>query len=253
MAAPAGSAAPGSRTTSVTAGSTICSSGRPVRSSTSSLVFLVSFRWLGGTSPVPAFDALLPAHSAPRSGRRPSCSTTRRARSARSRLRSHESIDERSADARHRQPVCRRPGMIRASPAPPAAASGFGCSYRPTPTTGHAPPPSSAHHGTLLDAGVRIVDHPAMLHAKAFVRDGEELLAGTCNLEAWSLKRFFEIDLRVRSTISPISSNTVPGASRSDLRRRKAAHRSQGAGEGEIVRGDLAGALSFRLGAVSRS
>ena len=37
-----------------------------------------------------------------------------------------------------------------------------------------------------------------MLHAKAFVRDGEELLAGTCNLEAWSLKRFFEIDLRLR-------------------------------------------------------
>src|SRR5256885_8244492 len=26
-----------------------------------------------------------------------------------------------------------------------------------------------------------------------------ELLAGTCNLEAWSLKRFFEIDLLVRS------------------------------------------------------
>ena len=38
-----------------------------------------------------------------------------------------------------------------------------------------------------------------MLHAKAFVRDGEELLAGTCNLEAWSLKRFFEIDLGIRS------------------------------------------------------
>jgi phosphatidylserine/phosphatidylglycerophosphate/cardiolipin synthase-like enzyme len=38
-----------------------------------------------------------------------------------------------------------------------------------------------------------------MLHAKAFVRDGRELLAGTCNLEAWSLKRFFEIDLQVRS------------------------------------------------------
>ena len=56
-----------------------------------------------------------------------------------------------------------------------------------------------AHHATLLDAGVRIVEHPAMLHAKAFVRDGEEVLAGTCNLEAWSLKRFFEIDLRLRS------------------------------------------------------
>ena len=39
-----------------------------------------------------------------------------------------------------------------------------------------------------------------MLHAKAFVRDGEELLAGTCNLEAWSLRRFFEIDLLLRST-----------------------------------------------------
>ena len=54
------------------------------------------------------------------------------------------------------------------------------------------------HHAKLLDAGVRILEYPAMLHAKAFVRDGEELLAGTCNLEAWSLKRFFEIDLRLR-------------------------------------------------------
>jgi cardiolipin synthase len=55
------------------------------------------------------------------------------------------------------------------------------------------------HHASLLDAGVRILEYPTMLHAKAFVRDGEELLAGTCNLEAWSLKRFFEIDLQVRS------------------------------------------------------
>jgi cardiolipin synthase len=55
------------------------------------------------------------------------------------------------------------------------------------------------HHARLLDAGVEIYEHPMMLHAKAFVRDGEEVLAGTCNLEAWSLRRFFEIDLRVRS------------------------------------------------------
>ena len=55
------------------------------------------------------------------------------------------------------------------------------------------------HHAKLLDAGVRILEYPTMLHAKAFVRDGEELLAGTCNLEAWSLKRFFEIDLELRS------------------------------------------------------
>ena len=57
-----------------------------------------------------------------------------------------------------------------------------------------------SHHAGLLDAGVRILEYPTMLHAKAFARDGEELLAGTCNLEAWSLKRFFEIDLQLRST-----------------------------------------------------
>ena len=55
------------------------------------------------------------------------------------------------------------------------------------------------HHETLLDAGVRILEYPTMLHAKAFVRDREDVLAGTCNLEAWSLRRFFEIDLLVRS------------------------------------------------------
>jgi cardiolipin synthase len=56
-----------------------------------------------------------------------------------------------------------------------------------------------SHHAKLLDSGVAIYEYPKMLHAKAFVRDGKELLAGTCNLEAWSLKRFFEIDLLVRS------------------------------------------------------
>ena len=55
------------------------------------------------------------------------------------------------------------------------------------------------HHETLLDAGVRILEYPTMLHAKAFVRDGEDVLAGTCNLEAWSLRRFFEINVRMRS------------------------------------------------------
>jgi phosphatidylserine/phosphatidylglycerophosphate/cardiolipin synthase-like enzyme len=51
----------------------------------------------------------------------------------------------------------------------------------------------------LLRAGVRILEYPTMLHAKAFVRDGQDVLVGTCNLEAWSLKRFFEIDVLVRS------------------------------------------------------
>jgi phosphatidylserine/phosphatidylglycerophosphate/cardiolipin synthase-like enzyme len=69
-----------------------------------------------------------------------------------------------------------------------------GASFLGTPTTG---PAQQHHHGKLLDAGVRILEHPAMLHAKAFVRDGEELLAGTCNIEA--LKRFFEIDIQLWS------------------------------------------------------
>ena len=55
------------------------------------------------------------------------------------------------------------------------------------------------HHQRLLDAGVKILEYPTMVHAKAFVRDGEDVLAGTCNLEAWSLKRFYEIDLRLQS------------------------------------------------------
>jgi cardiolipin synthase len=55
------------------------------------------------------------------------------------------------------------------------------------------------HHAALLQAGVRILEYPTMLHAKAFVRDGQDVLVGTCNLEAWSLRRFFEIDVLVRS------------------------------------------------------
>ena len=55
------------------------------------------------------------------------------------------------------------------------------------------------HHERLLAAGVIIHEYPTMLHAKAFVRDGEELLAGTCNLDAWSLKRFLEIDVQLWS------------------------------------------------------
>jgi cardiolipin synthase len=51
------------------------------------------------------------------------------------------------------------------------------------------------HHQRLLDAGVQLLGYPTMLHAKAFVADGRQVLVGTCNLEAWSLRRFFEIDI----------------------------------------------------------
>ena len=56
------------------------------------------------------------------------------------------------------------------------------------------------HHKRLIEAGVRILGYPTMLHAKAFVADRERVLVGTCNLEAWSLKRFFEIDIGFEST-----------------------------------------------------
>ena len=56
------------------------------------------------------------------------------------------------------------------------------------------------HHGRLIDAGIQILGYPKMLHAKAFVADGEHVLVGTCNLEAWSLKLFFEIDIGFVST-----------------------------------------------------
>jgi cardiolipin synthase len=55
------------------------------------------------------------------------------------------------------------------------------------------------YHPTLAEAGVEIWEHPKMVHSKAFVRDSEEVLVGTCNLEAWSLKRSYEIDLRSHS------------------------------------------------------
>jgi cardiolipin synthase len=56
------------------------------------------------------------------------------------------------------------------------------------------------HHTAMLEAGVKIWEHPRMVHSKAFVRDGIEVLVGTCNLEAWSLKRSYEINMRTRST-----------------------------------------------------
>jgi len=56
------------------------------------------------------------------------------------------------------------------------------------------------HHTAMLESGVEIWEHPRMVHSKAFVRDGIEVLVGTCNLEAWSLKRSYEINMRTRST-----------------------------------------------------
>jgi cardiolipin synthase A/B len=163
------------------------------------LVFLASFRWLGGAVPAAALDALVPAldagpdavpavvlHNAPGKFRPITTAVG-------------ELIDDATATLDIANPYVSDAAMIRriAGAAQrgvrvrlfvPADANNWACAAA-----------QQAHHGTLLDAGVRIVEHPAMLHAKAFFGDGEHVLAGTCNLEAWSLKRFFEIDLRVRS------------------------------------------------------
>lgn len=55
------------------------------------------------------------------------------------------------------------------------------------------------HHKGLIESGVEIWTYPAVAHAKAFVRDDADVLVGSCNLETWSLRRFFEIDVRIQS------------------------------------------------------
>ena len=161
------------------------------------LVFLASFRWLGGSVPEGELERLFPPleagsipavvlHNAP--GRyRPITDAIRQLLTS-----ATETLDvvnpyvtDRGMIRRIEQ-AARRGVQVRLFV--PADANNWACAAA-----------QRFHHKTLLDAGVRILEYPAMLHAKAFVRDGEEVLAGTCNLEAWSLKRFFEIDVRVRS------------------------------------------------------
>jgi cardiolipin synthase A/B len=163
------------------------------------LVFVASFRWLGGTVPPEQLDALFPVHkdvagavpatvlhNAP--GRyRPI--TTAIADLLDSAVSTLDIVNPYVADRR----------MIRRIEA--AALRGVRVRLF-VPGKPNNPACAAAqrfHHEALLDAGVRILEHPSMLHAKAFVRDGEDVLVGTCNLEAWSLKRFFEIDVLVRS------------------------------------------------------
>ena len=163
------------------------------------LVFLAGFRWLGGTIPVEGLDALFPPleagadpipaqvlHNAP--GRyRPITDAIARVLDT-----AAETLDVVNPYVTDRGMINRiakaaRRG-VRVRLFVPANANNWACAAA-----------QQFHHPKLLDAGVRILEYPTMLHAKAFVRDGEELLAGTCNLEAWSLKRFFEIDLQLRS------------------------------------------------------
>jgi cardiolipin synthase len=163
------------------------------------LVFLASFRWLGGEVPLDELDALLPSweagagtipatvlHNAPGRYRPITAAIARLLDEAGRTLDvvnpyvTDRAMIRRIADAARRG--------VRVRLFVPADANNWACAAA-----------QQFHHAGLLDAGVRILEYPTMLHAKAFVRDAEEVLAGTCNLEAWSLKRFFEIDLLIRS------------------------------------------------------
>ncbi len=163
------------------------------------LVLLATFRWLGGEIPLEELDVLFPdlqadpgavpatvLHNAP--GRYRPITTA-----------IADLLDQATSTLDVINPYVTDRGMIRRIERAarrgvsvrlfvPADANNWACAAA-----------QRHHHEALLDAGVRILGYPAMLHAKAFVRDGEDVLAGTCNLEAWSLKRFFEIDVLVRS------------------------------------------------------
>jgi cardiolipin synthase A/B len=161
------------------------------------LVFLASFRWLGGEVAPERLDALFPPlepgaipatalHNAPGPYRPITTAIGELLDGARETLDvvnpyvADKAMIERIIAAAHRG--------VRVRLFVPANPNNRACAAA-----------QRHHHPALLGVGVRILGYPKMLHAKAFVRDGEEVLAGTCNLEAWSLKRFFEIDVRVRS------------------------------------------------------
>lgn len=163
------------------------------------IVFLATFRWLGGTVPAETLDDLLPEHehvpgTAPATvlhnapGRyRPI--TTQIGRLLDGARESLDVVNPYVTDAAmigRIRDAARRGVRVRLFV--PAKPNNKACAAA-----------QRAHHRELLDAGVRILGHPAMLHAKVFVRDREEVLLGTCNLDGWSLKRFFELDVLVRS------------------------------------------------------
>ena len=164
------------------------------------LVFLASLRWLSATLPVGHLDDLFPTldagsdpvpalvlHNAPGRYKPITAAITAMIEGARDSLDiTNPYVVDRGMI--HRIADAARRG-VRVRLFVPANANNWACAGA-----------QQFHHPTLLDAGVHMLEYPTMLHAKAFVRDGEEVLLGTCNLDAGSLKRFFEIDIRVRSS-----------------------------------------------------
>ncbi len=163
------------------------------------LIFVASFRWLGGVIPETSVESLFPVldagadptpavvlHNAPGKYRPISTAIARLFDDAREQL---DVVNPYVTDRRligRIEAAARRGVQVRLFV--PGEPNNWACAAA-----------QRFHHAKLLAAGVRILEYPTMLHAKAFVRDREEVLLGTCNLEAWSLKRFFEIDLHLRS------------------------------------------------------
>jgi cardiolipin synthase A/B len=134
------------------------------------LVFLGSFRWLGGEVQAAALDALFPApdagegsiparvlHNAPGRFRPITTEIARLLESAAGTLDVvNPYVTDRGMIRRIAQAAERG---VRVHLFVPANANNWACAGA-----------QQYHHARLLDAGVRILEHPAMLHAKAFVR-----------------------------------------------------------------------------------
>jgi len=194
------------------------------------LVFLATVRWLGGDVHADELDRLFPEHPATAEdvpalvlhnapgAYRPLTDAIAAALDGASRTLDvvNPYVTDRRMVGRMKK-AARRGARVRLFV--PADANNWACAAA-----------QHFHHRGLLDAGVEILEYPTMLHAKAFVRDGEDVLIGTCNLEAWSLRRFFEIDVLVRSTelaaqfeerfSAPAAAVSAPGRAVSGLRDR---------------------------------
>jgi cardiolipin synthase A/B len=163
------------------------------------LVFLASLRRLGGTAPAADVAMLFPAHEESHED-----APAVVLHNAPGRFRPITDAIAESLDAAREtldviNPYVTDRGMIRRLERAAARGVHVRLFVPATPNNWACGAAERHHHRGLIRVGVEILEYPAMLHAKAFVRDGEEVMAGTCNLEAWSLKRFFEIDVRVRS------------------------------------------------------
>ena len=101
------------------------------------------------------------------------------------------------------------------------------------------------HHAKLLEAGVRILEYPTMLHAKVFVRDGHEILAG--NVQPRGLEP--QALLRDRPP-APLDGGRGPVRGAVQRARRgavdpgSAPDRDEETGQGRGTRGDLAAAVT---------